>query len=407
MNGPEAAYAAGLVKATDKYFNSSANMTPAPAGAVGARGTQAAMAEGMGISPSVLSRWLSGKRVAPLAGLHAIKAFLEAQSVTFADRFWDELDELCGQAVFTSGTTADRLAYLEAKLPGLLAAYRRTETRAQTAEEAQQRAETRAQTAEDACLVLQAKVAERDQSLLKAQCYIRNTDTDLAQEKMRGDRLQTKCDVQSEQIRRLLAEKHAPPAPSTWPTMPYPVHPLAYAEAASRLRTTLLVPPAIPGYGYPGAAPFGHGEPIPQHGPTGYYPAPPRQPGHGRVGLTALGLREVQQGVAAGLHGAKSCNTGPADLHYARAALLIRDRERRAADPARVADGEPAPPAPTVRRADAVELPLELLPGHTALASRLEPTLPSGAAGSASLLWAALLWVASVLFGKLTGPARR
>ncbi|MFI8449055.1 helix-turn-helix domain-containing protein [Streptomyces erythrochromogenes] len=235
MDGPEgtpvAAYAAALRKATDGYFESGADVTSAPAGVVAAGGTQGAMAEAMGISPSVLSRWLSGKRVAPLAGLHAIKVFLETRSFIVSDELWSELDELCGRALFHDGApaaTADRLAYLEAKLPGVLAAH--------------QRAAARAQRAEDTCQSLQKEITEQRQSLLAARCYIRNMEADAAEQKKQGELLRTELKVLRKQKARLLEERPARPARYARPSAPYSVYPLAYARSATRLGTTLLAP---------------------------------------------------------------------------------------------------------------------------------------------------------------------
>lgn len=434
MDGPEgtpvAAYAAALRKATDGYFGSGADIASAPAGAVVAGGTQVAMAEAMGISPSVFSRWLSGKRVAPLAGLHAIRAFLEARSFTFPDGFWGELDELCGRALFHSGapaSTADRLAYLEAKVPGVLAAH--------------ERAAARAQSAERACQVLQKRITEQSQSLLKAQCYIRNMETDVAEQKKRGDLLRTELDVLSEQNRRLLDEKPAHPAMPYYVYIPVPsasaLEPvaaarvcaaagsapvLAYAGPAAPLGTTLLAPAASPGSWYPDVHP---GEPIPQYfedteiGPSGYpeRSASPRYPDQGHLDLTVLRLREAQR-AAVGLHDATGYGTGTADLHYAAAGAAVPTEgcEGLPAGPDALADDEPpvtAPaslPASSARRADDEQAPQpfpEPLPGHTALAPRVERALPAGAAVLASLLCAALLWVAAVVFGKLTDGARK
>ncbi|MCX5174024.1 helix-turn-helix domain-containing protein [Streptomyces virginiae] len=216
MGAPEGAaayaYAAALRKALDGYLTGG--------------GTQKALSTGTGIKASSLSRYLSGERITPRAKLHAIKAYLETQSVPCPDEVWAELDELCGTAHLASGAAAVQRDYLKEELARACGEHQRAQwTAEKQLHGLQQRADrlaedlwqalARAQRAERTRRILQERVTVQDQGLRKAGDYARSIDDELAQQKNQSGLLRTELGVLREQNRRLLEEKPAVAAPAT------------------------------------------------------------------------------------------------------------------------------------------------------------------------------------------------
>ncbi|UXY40485.1 helix-turn-helix domain-containing protein [Streptomyces albidocamelliae] len=210
-------------------------------------GTQKKIAAATGISATTLSRYLSGERVLPPDRLRAIRAYLEAQPVDFPDGFWEEVEELCGEAHRASGSPsvqrvqlAEDLARAEADLARAKEKLDRAQEQLAQArgehQQAQQIAEgrlhalerrlrrlteqlrkalVRARNTERARKYLEKRLAEHDQSLRQAQDYARRIEAELAQQEEQAERLVKEVGVLRKQNRQLIEESTAVPAPST------------------------------------------------------------------------------------------------------------------------------------------------------------------------------------------------
>ncbi|MCX4546862.1 hypothetical protein [Streptomyces sp. NBC_01565] len=220
-------------------------------------GTQSKMAESIHIAASTLSRYMSGERLAPRETLHAIRAFLEAQSplLSFPEGFWEELDVLCGEAHRASETPSVKVAYLEGELG-------RAEERLRDLERERGEALARAQGAENARVFLQARVTEQDRSLRTARDYIQRIEAELAKYKERADLLEREVDVLREQNRRLIEAAPAVPAPSTQVSQPGHIYATEHTHPAPQ----------------PGFTPAPAGTEGTETGPVRWQAPPPEPP---------------------------------------------------------------------------------------------------------------------------------
>ncbi|MEU9165656.1 hypothetical protein AB0D29_35945 [Streptomyces sp. NPDC048424] len=215
----------GAPEGTDAYTYATA-LRKALDGYLAGGGTQAAIAKALSTSTASVSRYLSGERIAPREKLHALKAYLEAQSLPFPDGVWAELDELCGKAHLASGAAAVQRDHLKEELARACAEHQRAqwsakqqlhglEQRADRLTEDLRQALARAQSAERTRRILQERVTVQDRSLRKAGDYIRSIEGELAQQKEQTGPLLTEVGVLREQNRRLVEEKPAVAAPAT------------------------------------------------------------------------------------------------------------------------------------------------------------------------------------------------
>ncbi|MFJ4778070.1 helix-turn-helix domain-containing protein [Streptomyces sp. NPDC088762] len=237
MGAPEGtaahAYATALRKALDGYL----------AGG----GTQKALGTGTGITASSLSRYLSGDRIAPREKLHAIKAFLEAQSFPCPDGVWDELDELCGKAHLASGAAAVQRDHLKEELTRAWAEHLRFQGIAEEQLQGLQReagrlseelelALFRTRSTQAAHTILRKRLTVESRNLLRAQRYNHGIEAELAHQKEQAGLLGQEVGVLRDQNRRLVEEKPAVAAPATQLshacTPQYVYIPLAPAPAA-------------------------------------------------------------------------------------------------------------------------------------------------------------------------------
>ncbi|MFF9011029.1 hypothetical protein ACF087_35290 [Streptomyces goshikiensis] len=256
MEGPDgpaaAAYAAGLRWAVKRHT------------ATG--GTQIKMAKNIPISASSLSRYMSGQRLAPRKTLHAIKAYIEAQSpsLSFPDGFWEKLDGLCGKAHLASKSATVKVAYLLAELERAEERLRDLESQAGRLGAELGEALARAQGAEKARLFLQTRLTAQDRSLRTARDYIQRIEAELAEHRERAGLLQQEVDVLREQNRRLIEAEPPVPAPSTQLShpghgyapghagpVPQPVEPVPAGEEGTGMSPAQwqAPPPASPGPG--------------------------------------------------------------------------------------------------------------------------------------------------------------
>ncbi|MCX4529922.1 hypothetical protein OG982_30245 [Streptomyces sp. NBC_01551] len=231
-------------------------------------GTQSKMAESIHIAASTLSRYMSGNRLAPHESLHAIRAYIEAQSplLSFPEGFWEELDVLCDAAHRASeAPTVKKVAYLTEELRRAEERLRDLERQAGDLAGERDQALARAQGAqgaERARLFLQSRVTEQDQSLRTARDYIRRIEAELAEYRERADLLQQEVDVLREQNRRLIEAEPAVPAPSTQVSQPGHVYAPEHAHPAPQ----------------PGSAPVPGGAEGAEEGPAQWQAPPPVPP---------------------------------------------------------------------------------------------------------------------------------
>ncbi|MFH8894215.1 hypothetical protein [Streptomyces sp. NPDC017949] len=205
MEGPvgpaAAAYAAALRTAVKRYTDTGR--------------TQGALAKKMHISASSLSRYLSGHRLAPPKILHAMKTYLEAQTLSFPDGFWEELDVLCAGAHQAAETPTAKVVQLREELRRAEQRLDELERRAGHLAGEVEQALVRAQGAEAARLFLQTRVTEQDRSLRKARDYIHRIEAELAEYKDRAAQHVREVEVLREQNLRLIEAEPAVPAPAT------------------------------------------------------------------------------------------------------------------------------------------------------------------------------------------------